>query len=189
MYTRKSISYSWSLPAGAGSTGSQVSWRLTGRGRRAACNAEGGTSCLITGDSYTITDLSSGTSYDITLTIFHPAGNIFTTFTTSTDGSVSNTFGFKAISLSNRQYIIIIIIIINCISGFWCTDSGGCGSCSHNHSASHCHSHSSETIWQKRRYNGLLNIATITFFKFVGLDLTEKEKYKCCPTCNIWIWF
>ena len=175
MYTTRtivSISFSWSLPAG--STGSQVSWRLTGRGRKAVRNAEGGTSGLITGDSYSITDLSSGTSYDITLTIFHPAGNISTTFTTSTDGSVSNTFGFKAISLSNRQYIIIIII--NCISSFWCTGSGGRGSCSHNNSASHCHSHSSETIWQKRRYNGLSNIATITFLKFVGLDLTEKER-------------
>ena len=161
MYTTRttvSISFSWSLPAG--STGSQVSWRLTGRGRRSARNAEEGTSGLITGDSYTITDLSSGTSYDITLTIFHPAGNISTTFNTFTDGSVSNTFGFKAISLSNRQYIIIII---NCISGFWCTGSGGCGSCSHYHNASHCHSHSSETIWQKRRYNSLLNIAKITF--------------------------
>ena len=86
MYTTRttvSISFSWSLPAG--STGSQVSWRLTGRGRRAARQAEGGTSGPITGDSYTITDLSSGSSYDITLTIFHPAGNTSTTFTTSTD--------------------------------------------------------------------------------------------------------
>ena len=164
MYTTRttvSISFSWSLSAG--STGSQVSYRLTGRERRAARNAEGGTSGLITGDSYTITDLSSGTSYDITLTIFHPAGNISTTFTTFTDGSVSNTFGFKAISLSNRQYIIIVII--SCISGFWCTDSGGCGSCSHNHSASHCHSHSSETIWQKRRCNSLLTYCNNHIFQ------------------------
>ena len=83
--TPTSISFSWSLPAG--STASQVSWRLTGRGRRAGRNAEGGTSGPITGDSYTITDLSSGTSYNIILTIFNPAGNSSTTFTISTDCS------------------------------------------------------------------------------------------------------
>ena len=155
MYTRRttvSISLSWSLPAG--STGSQVSWRLTGRGRRSAHNAEGGTSGLITGDSYTVTDLSNGTSYDITLTILHPDGNTSTTFTTSTDGYLSNTFMYShSIPLSNRHKRgYIIIVVINCNIDFWCTGSGGCGSCSHNHNTSHCCSHSTEEGLQSRRY-------------------------------------
>ena len=83
MITSDSISFSWDLPAG--STGSEVSWRLSGqRRRRAVRNAEGGSSDRLSGNSYTIEGLRSGTSYDITLTIFNPAGSSSTTFTRST---------------------------------------------------------------------------------------------------------
>ena len=83
MITSDSISFSWDLPAD--STGSEVSWRLSGqRRRRAVRNAEGGSSDRLSGNSYTIEGLRSGTSYDITLTIFNPAGSASTTFTRST---------------------------------------------------------------------------------------------------------
>ena len=82
MITSDSISFSWVLPPG--STGSEVSWRLSGQRRRAVRNAEGGSSDRLSGNSYTIEGLRSGTSYDITLTIFNPAGSASTTFTRST---------------------------------------------------------------------------------------------------------
>ena len=47
-------------------------------------NAEGGSSDRLSGNSYTIEGLRSDTSYDITLTIFNPAGSASTTFTRST---------------------------------------------------------------------------------------------------------
>ena len=51
-------------------------------------SSEGGSSGMITGNSYTITDLSSGTSYDITVSIFHPAENTSINFTRSTTGII-----------------------------------------------------------------------------------------------------
>ena len=83
MITSDSISFSWVLPPG--STGSEVSWRLSGqRRRRAVRNAEEGSSDRLSGNSFTIEGLRSGTSYDITLTIFNPAGSASTTFTRPT---------------------------------------------------------------------------------------------------------
>ena len=79
------ITTSWSFPPDA--TGSEVSWELTGQmRRRRVSNAEGGTSGRLPKDqnSYTIGRLRSGTSYDITVTVFNPAGNSSTTFTHST---------------------------------------------------------------------------------------------------------
>jgi hypothetical protein len=66
-----------------------VSWELTEqRRRRGVRNAEGGTSGRLPADqnSYTIDKLRSGTSYDITVTVFNPAGSSSTTFTRSTEG-------------------------------------------------------------------------------------------------------
>ncbi|CAI8028411.1 hypothetical protein GBAR_LOCUS16207, partial [Geodia barretti] len=88
--TADKITLSWSLPPGV--TGSEVSWELTEqtRRRRRVRNAEGGTSGRLPADrnSYTIDKLRSGTSYDITVTVFNPAGNSSTTFTRSTEGGV-----------------------------------------------------------------------------------------------------
>ena len=78
------ITISWSLPPDT--TGSEVSWELTERTRRRqVSNAEGGTSGPLAADqnSYTIDKLRSGTSYDITVTVFNPAGGSSTTFTHS----------------------------------------------------------------------------------------------------------
>ena len=87
--TSNSISFSWSLPPGT--TASEVSWTLAGsRAGGTVDSTEGGSSGMITGNSYTITDLSSGTSYDITVSIFHPAGNTSTNFTRSTTGMCAN---------------------------------------------------------------------------------------------------
>ena len=64
--TPNSISFSWSLPPGT--TASEVSWTLAGsRAGGTVDSTEGGSSGMITGNSYTITDLSSGTSYEITM--------------------------------------------------------------------------------------------------------------------------
>ena len=86
--TSTTITISWSLPPDV--TGSEVSWELTEqmRRRRRVRNAEGGTSGRLPADqnSYTIDKLRYGTSYDITVTVFNPAGNSSTTFTRSTDG-------------------------------------------------------------------------------------------------------
>ncbi|CAI8043168.1 Fibronectin, partial [Geodia barretti] len=88
--TADTITISWAVPPDV--TGSEVSWELTEqmrrRRRRGVCNAEGGTSGRLPADqnSYTMDKLSSGTSYDITVTVFNPAGNSSTTFTRSTDG-------------------------------------------------------------------------------------------------------
>ena len=79
------ITTSWSFPPDA--TGSEVSWELTGQmRRRRVSNAEGGTSGRLPKDqnSYTIGRLRSGTSYDITVTVFNPAGNSSNSFTHST---------------------------------------------------------------------------------------------------------
>ena len=83
--TTTSITLSWTVPSDV--TGSQVSWELTDTTRRRGIrNAEGGTSRRLPGDqnSYTIDSLKSGTSYDITVTVFNPAGSSSTTFTHST---------------------------------------------------------------------------------------------------------
>ncbi|CAI8031727.1 Receptor-type tyrosine-protein phosphatase F, partial [Geodia barretti] len=75
------ITTSWSFPPDA--TGSEVSWELTGHmRRRRVSNAEGGTSGRLSNDqnSYTIGRLRSGTSYDIAVTVFNPAGNSSTTW-------------------------------------------------------------------------------------------------------------
>ncbi|CAI8028407.1 Netrin receptor DCC, partial [Geodia barretti] len=88
--TSTTITISWSLPPDV--TGFEVSWELTEqtRRRRRVRNAEGGTSGRLSADqnSYTIDKLRSGTSYDITVTVFNPAGSSSTTFTRSTDGGV-----------------------------------------------------------------------------------------------------
>ena len=81
------ITLSWSLPPDV--TGSEVSWELAEeRRRRRVRNAEGGTSGQLSANenSYTIDKLRSGTSYDITVTVFNPIGSSSTTFTRSTDG-------------------------------------------------------------------------------------------------------
>ena len=82
------ITIYWTIPPNV--TGSEVSWELTEQMRRKiqVHNAEGGTSGRLPADqnSYTINKLSSGTSYDITLTVFNPAGSSSTTFTRSTEG-------------------------------------------------------------------------------------------------------
>ena len=86
--TSNSISLYWSLPPGT--TASEVSWTLTGKAGGTVESAEGEPSGMITGNSYTITDLSSGTSYEITVSIFHPAENTSTNFTRSTTGMCAN---------------------------------------------------------------------------------------------------
>ena len=83
--TTSTITLSWTAPSGV--TGSQVSWELADTARRRGiCNVEGGTSGRLPGDQnlYTILRLRSETSYDITVTVFNPAGSSFTTFTHST---------------------------------------------------------------------------------------------------------
>ncbi|CAI8046733.1 hypothetical protein GBAR_LOCUS25840, partial [Geodia barretti] len=103
--TSTTITISWSLPPDV--TGSEVSWELTEEGRRrGVCNAEGGTSGRLPADqnSYTIDKLRSRTSYDITVTVFNPAGNSSTTFTRSTDGGVID--ANQAESTSNTSAII-----------------------------------------------------------------------------------
>jgi hypothetical protein len=85
--TADTITLSWTVPPDV--TGSEVSWELTEqtRRRRRVRNAEGGTSGPLPADksSYTIDDLRSGTSYDITVTVFNSAGHSSTTFTRSTE--------------------------------------------------------------------------------------------------------
>ena len=85
--TADTITLSWTVPTDV--TGSEVSWELSGETsrRRRVRNAEGGTSGRLPADqnSYTIDKLSSGTSYDITVTVFNSAGNSSTTFTRSTE--------------------------------------------------------------------------------------------------------
>ena len=86
--TSPTITIFWSLPPDV--TGSEVSWKLTEqtRRRRRVRNAEKGTSGPLSADenSYTIDKLRYGTSYDITVTVFNPAGSSSTTFTRSTEG-------------------------------------------------------------------------------------------------------
>ena len=84
--TTTSMTFSWTLPTDA--TEYQVSWELTDMTsrRRGARSAEGGASGRLPGDQnlYTILRLRSGTTYDITVTVFNPAGSSSTTFTHST---------------------------------------------------------------------------------------------------------
>ncbi|CAI8057625.1 Receptor-type tyrosine-protein phosphatase S [Geodia barretti] len=88
--TSPTITIFWSLPPDV--TGSEVSWELTEqtRRRRRVRNAERGTSGPLSADenSYTIDKLRYGTSYDITVTVFNPAGSSSTTFTRSTEGGI-----------------------------------------------------------------------------------------------------
>ncbi|CAI8055359.1 hypothetical protein GBAR_LOCUS30232 [Geodia barretti] len=104
--TPTTITLSWSLPRNV--TGSEVSWELTEQTtrRRGVRNAEGGTSGRLPADqdSYTIDKLSSGTSYDITVTVFNPIGSSSTTFTRSTEGGVID--ANQAESTSNTSAII-----------------------------------------------------------------------------------
>ena len=84
------ITLSWSLSPSV--TGSEVNWELADRRRREVHNTEGGASGQLPGgqNSYTINSLMS---YDITVTVFNPAGSSSTTFTYSTaTGSYSGTF-------------------------------------------------------------------------------------------------
>ena len=81
------ICLSWTLQPNL--TGFQVSWELTDRTRRRAVyGTGGGTSGQLPEDqnSYTINALRIGGSYDVTVTVFNPAGNSSTTLTQSIAG-------------------------------------------------------------------------------------------------------
>ena len=81
------ISLSWTLQPNL--TGFQVSWELANQTRRRAVyGTGGGTSGQLPEDqnSYTINALRSGRSYDVTVTVFNPAGNSSTTLTQSITG-------------------------------------------------------------------------------------------------------
>jgi hypothetical protein len=89
--TASSITLSWTTPEDV--TELEVSWEPEGSGKRAVCQAEGGSSGRLPGtaNSYTITDMRSCTSYTIILTFFNPAGSSSTSFTLSTSGDGDNT--------------------------------------------------------------------------------------------------
>ena len=81
------ICLSWTLQPNL--TGFQMSWELTDRTRRRAVySTGGGTSGQLPEDqnSYTINALRIGGSYDVTVTVFNPAGNSSTTLTQSIAG-------------------------------------------------------------------------------------------------------
>ena len=83
--TDSTITLSWTVPPDA--TESEVTWELSGQTRRRAVRQDNDmTSGKLSKDqsSYTIPGLSSGTSYDITVTVFNPAGGSSTTFTHTT---------------------------------------------------------------------------------------------------------
>ena len=83
--TANSISLSWTVPPDA--TESEVTWELSGQTRRRAVPQDNDmTSGRLPKDqnSYTISGLRSCTSYDITVTVFNPAGSSSTTFTHTT---------------------------------------------------------------------------------------------------------
>ena len=85
--TDSTITLSWTLPPDA--TASEVTWELSGQTRRRAVRQDNNmTSGRLPRDqnSYTISGLRSGTSYDITVTVFNPAGGNPVTFTQSTAG-------------------------------------------------------------------------------------------------------
>ena len=80
-----SISVSWTVPPDG--TESEVTWELSGQTRRGAiCQDDDMTSGRLPKDqnSYTISNLRSGTSYDITVTVFNLAGGSSNTFTHTT---------------------------------------------------------------------------------------------------------
>ena len=83
--TDSTITFSWTAPPDA--TESEVTWELSGQTRRRAVRqTNNGTSGRLSRDqnSYTISGLRSGTSYDITLTVFNPAGSSSINFTHTT---------------------------------------------------------------------------------------------------------
>ena len=125
--TPTTVTISWSLPPN-NITGSEVSWELTEqrRRRRRVHNAEGGTSGRLLADqnSYTIDKLRSGTSYDITVTVFNSAGSSSTTFTRSTEGGsefhslslppVEKTMGVPLVVMRFNNVFIIIHSLYCC---------------------------------------------------------------------------
>ena len=83
--TDSTITLSWTLPPDA--TESEVTWELSEQTRRRAVRQDNDmTSGRLSKDqnSYTISGLRSGTSYDITVTVFNPAGGSSITFTHTT---------------------------------------------------------------------------------------------------------
>ena len=66
--TATSISLSWSVPSGSVVTSSEVMWR------EASSGTSEGTSGSLTDTSYTIDQLESTTSYNITVTVSNTAG-------------------------------------------------------------------------------------------------------------------
>ena len=85
--TDSTITLSWTVPPDA--TESEVIWELSGQTRRrAVCQDDDMTSGRLPKDqnSYTISGLRSGTSYDITVTVLNPAGSKSVTLTQSTAG-------------------------------------------------------------------------------------------------------
>ena len=128
------ITISWSVPTDANE--SEVSWELTEqtRRRRGVRNAEGGTSGRLPAkqNSYTILRLRSGTSYEVTLTVFNPAGSSFTTFTHSTTEGwctemvyISSLRPFLFLSYTVRVWVCWFLNVVDsCV--WWCVGSGDC---------------------------------------------------------------
>ena len=85
--TDSTITLSWTVPPDA--TESEVTWELSGQTRRRAVRQDNDmTSGRLSKDqnSYTISGLRSDTSYDITVTVFNPAGNKSVTVIITAEG-------------------------------------------------------------------------------------------------------
>ena len=85
------ITLSWTVPDGPVVTNSLVMWELASSGgssARAVRDDGSGSSELLDGNirSYTIEDLRSSTSYNITVILINPAGNSSMQVTLSTEG-------------------------------------------------------------------------------------------------------
>ena len=105
--TASMIFFSWTAsPSG---TTSEVNWTPTGRQ-----SADGGTSGKIMENSYTITNLRSRTSYEITVTVSNAAGSSSTTFTYSTtEGwllcfyTIYNIIDQPSAHMGNKSYTLL----------------------------------------------------------------------------------